>query len=202
MNLAKSAWMIVLSLCLGLEAISQQSETNTVSYFANASGGLGMIYGGLGGNIEVGARHFSVFGAYGYAPQSSDLTITIPASYNYHFGLRYYANIGSPYIYPRIGVGFGWLSNYYNDRIGMSKYDHSVEGMSVQLGVQFYSAEGVVFSFDAGMGSKVLITNPNRHPYFFDFYIRPCIGIGYDIARLFDKERGNKIRNKEISPFG
>jgi len=176
-------------------------EGSSVNYFANVSAGFGMIYGGLGGHAEVGMKHFAVYGAFGHAPKSSDINYTIPSSNNYHFGLRYYANVGSQYIFPRVGIGYGWLSNYYNQKIGTDPYDHSVEGLSLQLGLQFYSYEGLVFSFDAGMGSKVLISNPSSHPHYFDFYIRPCIGIGYDIARIFNKDRTKRLRNQEITPF-
>jgi hypothetical protein len=188
-----------------ISKVSAQSEnTNedpTSTYFASLSGGFGMMYGGLGANLEVGSGHFSGFGAFGYAPQTKDGTINIPASFNYQGGLRYSINIGSEFVYPRLGIGFGWVTNYYDSRIKMKSFDHHVEGITLHAGIQVYSNEGFVFSFDAGMGSKLTITNPNRHPHFYSFYIRPCIGVGYDVTRLFKRKDGKKIKNDEINPF-
>lgn len=170
-------------------------------YFASLSAGFGMMYGGLGANLEVGSGHFSGFGAFGYAPETNDGPIKIPSSFNYQGGLRYSFNIGSEFVYPRVGVGFGWVTNYYDTRIKAKSYDHHVEGVTLHAGIQVYSNEGFVFSFDAGMGSKLTITNPNRHPHFYSFYIRPCIGVGFDIARFFERKDGKKIKNDEINPF-
>lgn len=193
---------ILALLMLAASFLHSQSNENPepAEYFASLSAGFGMIYGGLGGSLEVGAGHFSGFGAFGYAPKTSDGTVNIPSSFNYQIGMRYSFNVGNQYLYPRVGLGFGWITNYYDHRIKNKAYDHSVEGASLHLGVQVYSGEGFVFSFDAGMGSKLAITRPNRHPYFYNFYIRPCIGVGYDISRLF-KSSGKHIKNDEINPF-
>ena len=67
-----------------------------------------MPYGGLGGNFELGAGHFSGFGAFGYAPKTSDGTAIIKASYNYQAGIRYYFDVGSKHPFPKSWVRF-WL---------------------------------------------------------------------------------------------
>jgi len=160
-----------------------------------------MPYGGLGGNFELGAGHFSGFGAFGYAPKTSDGTAIIKASYNYQAGIRYYFDVGSNILFPRVGLGFGWITNYYDQRITLANYDQSVEGISLTTGIQVYSFEGFVFNFDLAMSSKLVITNPKTHPFFYGFYIRPCVGIGYDITRLFSRKRSDTLKNKEINPF-
>ena len=181
--------------------IGQDGPKTSPSYFSNASLGFGMIYGGLGGNAELGIRHLSAFGSFGYAPKSYGAPIPIQASYNYLLGFRYHFNVGSEMIFPHAGLGFGWITNYYDQRIGLMKYDQNVYGLSLHTGVQIYSEEGFVFNFDIAMSSSAVIANPNTHPYFYVFYIRPCVGVGYDLARVFNKENGQTIKNRKINPF-
>ncbi|MDB9701614.1 hypothetical protein OAA53_02645 [Salibacteraceae bacterium] len=189
--------------CFCLHAISQSpnEELEQAPYFASLSVGFGMMYGGLGANFEAGAKHVSGYAAFGYAPAAKAGTVTIKESFNYQLGVRYSFNVGSQYIFPRIGLGFGWITNYYDHRIMSAPYDQTVDGLSLHTGVQVYSGEGFIFSFDLGMGSKIAITNANSHPHFYSFYIRPCVGVGYDIARLFYKRDNSTIKNKEINPF-
>lgn len=177
-----------------------EEEETPQPVFANLNAGFGMLYGGLGGNAEVGYSHFSIYGAYGYAPESADGLTVIKSSLNYQFGARYYLNVGSKFFFPRIGLGFGWVTNYHDDRITVP-YDQHVNGLTMHLGMQIYSAEGLVISVDAGMGSKVAILNPGNHPHFFPFYIRPCVGIGYDLTRLYAKGGTRRLQNEEINPF-
>lgn len=192
----------VLSLCTSTSANGQQA-TQTPSLFANINGGFGMSYGGLGGNLEAGVKHFSGFGAVGYAPQGADGTIIIKPSINYHFGVRYYFDVGNDQFFPRLGVGCGWITNYYDTRIGVKSYVQNVQGFAIQPGAQFYSAEGFVFSFDLAISGAPFIFNPNTHPYFYKAYVRPCIGIGYDLTRILQiKRKTKKIKNDEINPFG
>ena len=191
--------IMLSSTCFRVYGQTENEET-PAQYFASLSAGFGMMYGGLGANLEVGAGHFSGYGGFGYAPETNDGNVNIPSSINYQIGLRYSFDIGNQFIYPRIGVGFGWVTNYYDQRIKNKSYDHSVEGATVHAGIQVYSGEGFVFSFDAGMGSKLAITNQNMHPHFYPFYIRPCIGVGYDVSRLFN-QKTKKFKNDEINPF-
>lgn len=194
---------IIAFVISAFESTSQSTnETEATSlYFSNVSAGFGMLYGGLGGNFEIGVRHFSGFGAFGYAPKTTDGNAVIKPSYNFQAGLRYYLNVGSDIIFPRIGLGFGWITNYYDQRITLVKYDQNVQGLSVSTGLQVYSFEGFVFSFDLAMSSNLIITKPQTHPFFYGFYIRPCIGIGYDLTRIFGSQRSGTIKNKEINPF-
>lgn len=172
-------------------------------FYSNVNGGFGMLYGGFGGNIEAGVGHFAGFGALGYATERTIDTVTIAPSVNYHAGIRYYFNVGSEVLFPRVGLGFGWIANYYNDRLGNDPLDQRVSGLSLHLGAQFFTFEGLVFNFDVAMGSRYAITRASDHPLFFPFYIRPCIGIGYELTTLFRKDASNKmIQNKEIDPFG
>jgi len=121
---------------------------------------------------------------------------------NYHFGVRYYFNVNNEYIYPRIGLGYGWLTNYHPDDGSVADYDQTVHGLSLHLGVQFYSQEGLVISLDAAIGTKYAITRPETHPGFYNVYVRPTIGIGYDLTRLLSKgERKRRIQNSTIDPF-
>lgn len=180
---------------------SNGSDATAKPFFANVNAGFGMFYGGLGGNLEFGYSHFSLFGAYGYAPEAVEGTIVIESTLNYQFGARYYLDVGSEFFFPRIGLGMGWVTNYYDERIGTAPYDQHVEGLTLHLGMQIYSSEGVVFNFDAGMGSNAAIIRSSSHPHFYAFYIRPCIGIGYDLTRLFEKGGTRRVKNKEINPF-
>jgi len=183
-------------------AQSSNNSSKGSSTFANLSAGFGMNYGGLGGNFELGTGHFSGFAALGYAPETFEGIIRIESSFNYQVGVRYYFNVGNEFIFPRIGAAFGWITNYYNQRIGAANYNQNVQGGSLQLGVQIISLEGFVFNFDAGMGTNAAIIKPKSHPHFYNFYIRPCIGIGYDLSRLFNKDRDAKrVKNKAINPF-
>jgi len=161
-----------------------------------------MLYGGLGANGEVGQGHMSGYGAFGYAPASTKDASTIHASLNYQFGLRYYLNVGSNVVFPRAGLGFGWVTNYYDSRIGSKTYSQHVNGLTVHLGTQVYSEEGLVFNFDLGLGSKYLILNPSSHPHFRTVYVGPNVGIGYDLTRLFSGgTKSRRIKNNEINPF-
>jgi hypothetical protein len=170
------------------QSSNDQSEGNS-SFFANANGGFGMLYGGFGGNIEAGIGHFSGFVSVGYATARIYDTVTIQPSLNYQFGLRYYFDVGSDVLFPRVGIGYGWVTNYYDERLAGLDYDQHVEGISLHIGVQFYSMEGVVFNFDVGMSSKYAISQGDQHPFFYPLYVRPNVGIGYDLVRLFGKTR-------------
>ena len=184
-----------------MPGVAQDGQNASPSYFSNASLGFGMIYGGLGANAEFGIKHLSAFGSFGYAPKSYGTAIPIQATYNYLLGFRYHLDAGSEMIFPHAGIGYGWVTNYYDQRISLIKYDQNVYGLSLHTGVQIYSEEGFVFNFDLAMSSSAVIANPDKHPYFFAFYIRPCVGIGYDLARVFDKEKGQTIKNRKINPF-
>lgn len=197
--------ILLFAFCLvggnGLHAQSDNAETSKI--YANLNAGFGLLYGGLGGNLEIGTGHFSGFGSFGYATPRSFDTIRIAPTYNYMFGLRYYFNVNSNVLFPRVGLGYGWITNYYNDKIGNASYDQTVHGLSLHLGAQFYTLEGLVFNFDVGIASKVAITNPSSHPHFYSLYVRPNIGIGYDLTHLFNKGgKSDHIKNKDIDPFG
>ncbi len=182
---------------------SNEAAAGSPNFYTNINAGFGLLYGGFGGNLEGGIGHFAGFGALGYATKRTYDTVTIKPSVNYHFGLRYYINVGSEALFPRIGIGYGWIANYYSPSIGNQLYDQNVKGLSLHLGAQFYTVEGLVFNFDVAMSSKLVIANADNHPSFFPFYARPCIGIGYDLTKLFrDDEGASRIRNKEIDPFG
>jgi hypothetical protein len=116
--------------------------------------------------------------------------------------LRYYIDAGSDLLFPRVGIGYGWITNYHSDAIGHLNYEQTVYGLSLHLGVQFYTPEGFVFNFDLGMGSRYTITQVDMHPHFYEFYIRPNIGIGYDLTKLITgRNKVERIRNQEINPF-
>lgn len=192
---------LVLSLFSGFGQTSDESSSSP-SFFTNINGGFGLLYGGFGANLEGGIGHFAGFGALGYAPARVVDTTTIASSVNYHAGIRYYFDVGSNSIFPRVGLGYGWIANYISEGSSPSM-DQNVHGLSLHLGTQFYTLEGVVFNFDVTFSSRYVITSMDRHPDFFGLYVRPCIGIGYDLTRLFsgDEDEG-KIRNREIDPFG
>ncbi|GAB4378329.1 MAG: hypothetical protein Kow0075_08130 [Salibacteraceae bacterium] len=184
-----------------LPALGQDDDKT--GWFGSINAGFGMPYGGLGGNLEIGTGHYSVFAGWGYAPASADLNRSIPSSVNYTVGVRYYFDVGSEYFFPRIGLAAGWVTNYYHQAIGNQPYDSHVNGISGHIGVQVYSTEGVVFSFDASMSSNVVIFKSSSHPYFYPFYIRPSVGIGFDLVRIFtSKSERSPVRNKAINPLG
>ncbi|NQV52312.1 MAG: hypothetical protein HQ500_03975 [Flavobacteriales bacterium] len=198
--------LLLLLSATSISALSQSSNeegAGSPDFYTNVNAGFGLLYGGFGGNLEGGIGHFAGFGALGYATKRTYDTVTINPSVNYHFGLRYYLNVGSEVLFPRIGIGYGWIANYYSPSIGNRSYDQNVKGLSLHLGAQFYTVEGLVFNFDVAMSSKLVISNVNDHPSFFPFYLRPCIGIGYDLTKLVNDDDGSgRIRNKEIDPFG
>ncbi len=180
-----------------------QSSNTSPAVYSNINAGFGSIYGGLGGNLEVGIGHFSAYASTGYATRRVVDNIRIEPSVNWGVGLRYYFNLNNEVLYPRIGIGYGWITNYYNEAIGNQAYEQSVYGLLTHVGLQFYSTEGLVFNFDLGMGSKYTITNTADHPFFYTFYIRPNVGIGFDLTRIWNKSKeGKTIKNKEINPFG
>ena len=181
---------------------SAQEQSTESSTFVNASAGAGNIYGGFGINAEAGSGHLDGFGTLGYANERVIDTIRLNSSINYQVGLRYYFNIGSEVLYPRIGVGYGWVTNYYNANIGNDNYDQTVHGINAHIGTQVYSPEGFIFSFDLNFASKYAISMENTHPFFYNIYIRPNIGIGYDLTQLFgESKRKTLIKNKAINPF-
>lgn len=190
-------------LCLLWQNGWAQSENQAEpSYFLNAGLGFGMIYGGLGGSVEVGKGHFSTFGSYGYATKRIVDTTTIDPTWNYMLGLRYYINANSDVLFPRVGLGYGWITNYYSDKIGNAAYKQKVEGLSLHLGVQFYTPDGIVFNFDLGMASNIAITQASQHPNFYNFYLRPMVGIGFDLMNIFGEgDKSRKIKNKAIKPL-
>ncbi len=178
----------------------QKQEPSNI--YANANIGFGLLYGGYGLHAEIGKKHFGCFASFGYATERQIDNITIKPSINYHAGLRYYFDVNSDVVFPRVGLGFGWITNYYNEKIGNQPYDQSAYGLSAQVGAQFYAASGIVVNFDIAMSSNTVILSPQTHPHFFRFYARPCIGIGYDLQRLFEKKKPKSVQNKEINPFG
>lgn len=190
-----------IAVLLFVQYSSAAQESNTPSVYSNLCAGLGMTYGGYGASAEAGIKHFSAFASFGYAPPTVDGLVIIDPSFNYHFGMRYYLNVGSNLIFPRVGLSYGWITNYYDQRIGNRNYLQTVDGLCGQIGVQFYSTEGIVVNFDLAMSGAALVTHQSVHPYFFNFYLRPCIGIGYDLSRIYNRDRGERIRNNEISPF-
>ncbi|MEZ4721314.1 MAG: hypothetical protein R2813_05485 [Flavobacteriales bacterium] len=205
MSIASRLALISCSSILLVHQINAQTTNSTkqnLDYFIAPALGFGMIYGGLGGTAELGYGHFSVYGSLGYAPRNSDNPVVIKNTINVQGGGRYYFDVGSDLIFPRIGFGYGWITNYYDERIGTAVYDQSVDGLSIHTGLQIYSEEGVIFNFDIAMSSNLVINNPSTHPYFFAFYIRPCIGVGYDVSRAFNRKKSRRIQNKEINPFG
>lgn len=198
-NQVKLCLLLAVLLFRGIHANSQSDDGKL---YANVNAGFGMLYGGLGGNAELGTGHFSAFGALGYAPLRVLDTIRINPTVNYQFGLRYYFNVGSDVIFPRVGLGYGWITNYYNELIGNAPYKQKVQGLSLHLGTQFYSPEGIVVNFDIAAGSKYGIVNANEHPHFFGLYVRPSIGLGIDLTQFFsDRKKSEHIRNKVIDPL-
>lgn len=194
---------ILLLLIFPLTGMGQSAnEEGSPPAFTNLNAGFGMLYGGLGANAEAGYGHFSGYGAFGYAPANSKDGTTIKASLNYQFGLRYYINVGSDMLFPRVGLGMGWVTNYYDSRIGTRAYDQHVNGLTLHLGAQVYSEEGFVFNFDLGLGSKYTLLNPTKHPFFRTVYFGPNVGIGYDMSRIFNKNsKQDRVKNREINPF-
>lgn len=193
--------LLILTFGVATPGNAQEQSTES-SKFVNASGGVGNIYGGFGINAEAGSGHLAGYGTLGYANERVIDTIRLNSSINYQVGLRYYFNVGSEILYPRIGLGYGWVTNYYNANIGNDNYDQTVHGINAHLGTQVYSPEGFIFSFDLNIASKYTISMENTHPFFYNIYIRPNIGIGYDLTRLFGRsKRKTLIKNKAINPF-
>jgi hypothetical protein len=195
--------ILVCSIVYSQHCFSQSSnaEDGEQTVFANVNLGVGSIYGGIGLNSEVGYKHMSVFGSFGYAPERLVEEITIKSSWNYHTGVRYYFDINQEAVFPRAGLGFGWITNYYNTKIGSASYNQNVYGFSAHAGTQIYSHVGVVFSIDLVVTAQPFILNSDQHPHFQNLYLRPTIGIGYDLQRLF-KKRTKNVQNKTIDPFG
>jgi hypothetical protein len=195
-------WFLVAALLCSQTKINGQSINNSQPVYGNLSAGFGMLYGGLGGNLELGIGHFAGHLSLGHATRRIVDQVTISPTTNWGVGLRYYFDLMNENIFPRIGLGYGWITNYYNEAIGTQTYDQSAYGLLLHLGIQFYSAEGFVFSFDAGLGSRYTITNIVSHPHFYPIYIRPNIGIGYDLSRIWKKSSNAKtIKNRAINPF-
>lgn len=184
-------------------AAQQDLEDKSIS-FMNLNAGFGIPYGGLGGNFELGIGHFSTFCGLGYAWERSIDSITIDPTVNYLLGFRYYFDVNSTIVFPRVGLSFGWVTNYYNENIGSQPYRQKAEGLSLHTGLQVYSTEGIVVNLDLVMSSKYVILNAEEHPHFYPFYIRPAIGIGIDLNSISFQRREKKktIKNKEIDPLG
>jgi len=206
---SSNSWVKSLSLIalIGVLAsgplLSQSTNAgSSPSAYASISGGFGIIYGGFGGNAEFGYGHFAFNASTGYTTRRVVDNITIAPSVNWGLGLRYYFNVNSTAVYPRLGVGYGWITNYYNEAIGTASYDQSVYGLMLHAGTQVYSNEGIIFSFDLGMASKHAIARPFAHPHFYTFYLRPMIGVGFDLSRFWNKEDDSRIKNRSIDPFG
>ena len=194
--------LLILSFIILTSSLRAQEQTSESVRFINASGGFGNIYGGFGANLEAGSGHLAAFGTAGYATARVIDTLLLNATTNFQIGLRYYFNVGSEVLFPRIGIGYGWVTNYYNAKIGNSSYDQTVHGINAHVGTQVYSPEGFIFSLDLNFASKYAISMGNNHPHFFTLYVRPNIGIGYDLTRLFGRsKRKTLIKNKAINPF-
>lgn len=180
---------------------AQEEEQASSDFFASINAGLGMPYGGFGLQAEIGKEHIAAFAAFGHATAVRDIPVTIPATWNWQVGTRYYFNVGSEMIYPRAGFAVGWITNYYHDLIGAAVYNPSVYGPSAQLGLQIVSVHGIVVNLDAAMAAEAFIFDRPSHPHFYDFYIRPSVGIGYEISRLSLARKKKDLLNKEINPF-
>jgi hypothetical protein len=192
--------LLFSQLIIAQSSNDQKQEPSNI--YANANIGFGLLYGGYGLHAEIGKKHLGCFAGFGYATERQVDNITLKPSINYHAGLRYYFDVNSEVVFPRVGLGFGWITNYYNEKIGNQLYDQSVYGLSAQVGAQFYAASGIVVNFDIAMSSSAVILSPQTHPHFFGFYARPCIGIGYDLQRIFKTKKPKSVQNKEINPFG
>ena len=200
-----SLLLLVSALSLVGSNLLAQEQTKTASaseMFMNGTIGFGIPYGGLGASFELGAGHFSSFAGLGYAPRRTIDTVVINATFNYLLGFRYYFDVNSDFIYPRIGLSFGWITNYYSERIGSESYKQKVEGLSLQVGTQFYSAEGFVLNLDLAMSSRHVILQEDMHPHFYTFYLRPAIGVGFDINSIGNrKKKSRTIKNERIDPL-
>lgn len=191
---------LVFSILFIQNTFCQSSNTDEDNTFGNVNFGLGTIYGGIGLNAEIGKKHMSVFGSFGYAPERLVDEIKLKPTWNYHAGFRYYFDINHEAIFPRAGLGFGWIANYYNTRIGTADYNQSVFGLASHVGLQFYSDAGLVISVDLLATASPFLLNADQHPHFTKIYLRPTLGIGYDVQRLF-KKRSKNVQNKTIDPF-
>lgn len=196
-----------MAICFNLEALSQSTtinKTDSGTYvYSNINLGLGLLYGGYGVNAEIGKKHIAAFASFGYATEKQFDNYTIKPTFNLNGGLRYYFDVNSEVLYPRAGLVFGWVTNYYSDKIGGMSYDQSAYGLSIQAGTQFYTSNGLVVNLDITGSSKFLILKKESHPNFFNLYIRPNIGLGIDLHKILKKRKSTQlIKNKPLTPFG
>ncbi|MEM9022956.1 MAG: hypothetical protein AAGB22_04395 [Bacteroidota bacterium] len=163
----------------------------------NAKLGLGVPYGGLGLNLEYGYDRISIFLVKGWAwgRQATD-EVRIDPTFNYGLGVRYHFRLRNEFLTPRVGLEMGWVTNYYNSKIEDRRYDQSVYGLSVQGGLEFLTEAGVLVNLDLAVTPDFAILTQDEHPFFFSWYIRPAIGIGYDFSALLYGEKRQKKRKK------
>lgn len=168
--------------------------------------GLGVPYGGLGLNYEYGIHRYSIYGGFGYRwsrgtiqitpfPNAPDSTIDfrIEDSFNYGGGFRFHLRNNEEELQPRIGIYAGWVGNYYDRRIGLDNYNHSVYGLALTVGADFYT-EKLIFDLDGILvPAGDFIFNASEHPFYSRTLFKLSLGVGLDLGDIFVLRKRKKF---------
>jgi len=190
---------VAACLSVGQKAQAQ----NEGGQFANLNAGFGQTYSGLGLNGEYGKDPFGISISFGYQWKQKFDDILLDESFNWAVGLRYYIKVGNEMVYPRVGLQFGWVTNYYDARIEDNPYEPEVYALSGQLGVQVYSQRFFIFNLDLFVTPEFTVLDLEDHPHFYPYLIRPAIGIGLDLTQFLSslKKTEKNQKNKPINIF-
>ncbi len=197
--------LLVSFFCLqGHKAVSQEEEEGYYIY-NTLKAGFGLPYGGLGLNYEFGIHRYSLYGGFGYRWSRGTITNPDPAfpdsvveikiddSFNYGVGLHYhFINSQNPF-QPRVGVYAGWVGNYYDRRIGLDDYNHSVYGWAFTLGAEFYTGP-IIADLDLILvPAGDFVFNQEEHPYYTRTLVKLSAGVGIDLGMIFFKRKRKRF---------
>lgn len=190
----KYIFLFVISLLFFFKSFCQENDYNN---FFILKAGKGISFGGYGFNLEFRRKHFAYNFITGYSQKFESSTYTIPSSYNVALSSKYYIFNYKSTLRPYLGVHFGWLNNYYHDKIGNDAYDPIVYGGAMLYGIE--ASEGAVhFSFSFAIDPGFAIVDKYKHPYYdSQFRFSTNIGLGINLYRL-PKLNLRKKQDEEI----
>ncbi|OFX69097.1 MAG: hypothetical protein A2X12_05080 [Bacteroidetes bacterium GWE2_29_8] len=155
--------------------------------------GFGIQYGGIGTGLEIGAKYFGAYFAYGYQYSFDVKQHTVKESYNLNYGLNYYFKDGNDRFRLKTSLNLGWIENYYEPQLLDNKYDSHIKGITFNFGGEIYFKK-LFMEIGLTLGHGKLAFKGD-HPYYArKTFISPFIGILYKFPSI---EIGEK---QELDP--
>jgi hypothetical protein len=194
-------FILIVLLFFGLlinYAIGQR--TNISEKYLIAKLGKGICYGGYGINMEFRNKHLGYYIGYGYAPSFTMSNVKVKQSWNLAFGTVYHFFDNNSSFKPFVGIHFGWLNNYYHEKIKQNYYNPVVYGFAFRAGLEF-KEDIMHFKFSVDYDPGFAIVSKAEHPYYANnMRFSTSLGFGIDLfntrsVKIF-KSKGKKTDGK------